>query len=53
MIAALAGAEYGDDDESFRRFRFTVALRMIEDDPNDLERVIRYLDATEPVRRQP
>jgi hypothetical protein len=42
-----------DDDDAFQRFRYRVALRMLEDDPTDVERVARYLDATEPVQHDP
>lgn len=41
-----------DDDDAFQRFRFAIALRMLEDDPHNIERVARYLDATEPVERE-
>jgi hypothetical protein len=37
-----------DDDEAFARFRALTAIRLWQDNPNDHERITRFLAQTDP-----
>jgi hypothetical protein len=37
-----------DDDEAFARFRAITAIRLWQDNPNDHERITRFLAQTDP-----